>query len=242
MYEVNTSENIEETKDFKDPAPQKPASKVLKRLAFFLLWLLLAIAGSVIAYTFGFDYGYITSKNFAKPVIYAYGYDVIDVTLNFDENTELTCAYPVYDGHWHFNMNSDKFIDADRTYDYLYYEAVSTDDFDLSQGFCVKKEDTVTFLEDALRKMGLNDRESNDFITYWLPDLMQHEFNLISFHNQKYSEYVGLSVDPKPDTLIRVYMVWKGLEGPVDVKSQTIENTAPRQGKTIVEWGGTELK
>ena len=90
--------------------------------------------------------------------------------------------------------------------------------------------------------MGLNDRESNDFITYWLPDLMQHEFNLISFHNQKYSEYVGLSVDPKPDTLIRVYMVWKGLEGPVDVKSQTIENTAPRQGKTIVEWGGTELK
>lgn len=57
MNEVNTSENIEETKDFKDPAPQKPASKVLKRLAFFLLWLLLAIAGAVIACYLGVLYG-----------------------------------------------------------------------------------------------------------------------------------------------------------------------------------------
>ena len=242
MNERNIPETSEDTNELEELVPPKSSGKVIKRLALFLLWLLLAVVVSMKAYSLGFDYGAKEGKNFKKPVIYAYGYDSIDVTLNFDENTKLTCAYPVYDGHWHFNMKSDKFIGVDRAYDYLYYEAVSTDDFDLSQGFCVKREDTITFLEDALRKMGLNDRESNDFITFWLPDMMQHEYNLISFQNQEYAKFVGLTVNPKPDTSIRVYMVWKGLEEPVAVEPQTIECNAFRQGKTIVEWGGTELK
>ena len=214
-------------------------------LCFFLIILGLCIgitAGYYAGYlSYGTAYGYVGDL-MKKPVIYAYGYDTIDVTLDFDENTELTCAYPAYNGHWHFNMSSDKFLDSDRTYDYLYYEAVTTDDFDLSHGFCVKREDTIAFLEDSLRMMGLNDRESNDFITYWLPDLMKHKYNVISFQSKKFEEFVGLTVNPMPDSMIRVYMVWKGVDEPVEVEPQTIECTMPRQGKTIVEWGGTELK
>ena len=57
MNEENISENSEETKVLENPAPQKLVSKVLKRLAFFLLWFLLAIVGSVIAYYLGVLYG-----------------------------------------------------------------------------------------------------------------------------------------------------------------------------------------
>ena len=226
-------------KSMSDP----PLKRRIARL--IVLCVFLGFLGFGIGFIIGNYKGhkdYCTHDLMKKPVIYAYGYDAIDVTLDFDENTKLTCAYPIYDGHWHFSMSSDKFLDSDRTYDYLYYEAITTNSFDLNQGFCVKREDTITFLEDSLRKMGLNDRESNDFITYWLPDLMQHEYNVISFQNREYEELVGLTVNPVPDSMIRVYMVWKGVDKPVEVEPQTIECNAFRQGKTIVEWGGTELK
>ena len=50
-----------------------------------------------------------------------------------------------------------------------------------------------------------------------------------------------LEINPKPKTLIRVMMVWKGLEEKKEVKEQKLEKVK-RKGYTIVEWGGTELK
>ena len=50
-----------------------------------------------------------------------------------------------------------------------------------------------------------------------------------------------LEITPMPDTVIRVLMTFKGLEKPIDVKEQMI-NTPTRNGFTVVEWGGTEIK
>ena len=50
-----------------------------------------------------------------------------------------------------------------------------------------------------------------------------------------------LEITPNPDSVIRVWMSYKGLEGPVDVEEQIIE-TPERTGFTVVEWGGTEIK
>ena len=50
-----------------------------------------------------------------------------------------------------------------------------------------------------------------------------------------------LDVTPVPDTVLRVFVVWRGLDAPVEIEAQTL--TAPtREGFTLVEWGGTELK
>ena len=50
-----------------------------------------------------------------------------------------------------------------------------------------------------------------------------------------------LEISPKPDSTIRVLMIFKGLESPIDVNEQklTIPN---RTGFVTVEWGGTEIK
>ena len=49
-----------------------------------------------------------------------------------------------------------------------------------------------------------------------------------------------LEIEPKPDTVIRVMMVFKGLRMPLEVIEQELE-TPERKGFTVVEWGGTEL-
>ena len=55
-----------------------------------------------------------------------------------------------------------------------------------------------------------------------------------------YTDAARLTIDPAPDTLIRVFLAWKGLEEPVEVPPQGL--TAPeRTGFTAVEWGGAEV-
>ncbi|MBR3180583.1 hypothetical protein IKF63_00695 [Candidatus Saccharibacteria bacterium] len=50
-----------------------------------------------------------------------------------------------------------------------------------------------------------------------------------------------LEVNPKPDTTIRVLMAYQGLDEPESVTEQKLTQ-ARREGYTLVEWGGTEIK
>ena len=68
-----------------------------------------------------------------------------------------------------------------QTYNYLYWEGVSRTEYDFSQGFCVPGRDTAAFLEDTLATLGLNRREANEFIVYWLPHMEGNAYNLIAF-------------------------------------------------------------
>ena len=101
-------------------------------------------------------------------------------------------------------------------------------------------EGTAAFLEDALARLGLTEREANEFIIYWLPRMEGNPYNLISFQTDAYTDAAELTIDPAPDTLIRVFLAWKGLDAPVEVEPQKL--TAPeRAGFTAVEWGGAEV-
>ena len=50
-----------------------------------------------------------------------------------------------------------------------------------------------------------------------------------------------LEITPVPDTVIRVVMEWKGLNKYVEIPQQKL-TTPQRNGFTVVEWGGTEVK
>ena len=49
-----------------------------------------------------------------------------------------------------------------------------------------------------------------------------------------------LEINPKPETLIRINMEFKGIRKPFEVIEQKLEKTE-RKGYTVVEWGGTKL-
>ena len=178
-----------------------------------------------------------------KPVIYLYPEEETDISVNLILDGRLTCTYPAYNDGWTVTASPDGTLtDAKgRTYNYLYWEGETYARYDLSKGFCVKGEDTAVFLEDALEKLGLTRREANEFIVYWLPQMQNNPYNIISFQTGIYTNAAKLAVNPAPDTLIRVFMAWQASDTPVVLENQ--ELSAPdRTGFTVVEWGGAEMK
>ena len=179
----------------------------------------------------------------AKPVIYLYPEKETDVTVKLDYDGELTCTYPAYNEGWTVTASPDGTLtDADgQTYNYLFWEGKDNIAYDFSQGFCVAGSDTAAFLEDALSQLGLTRQEANEFMVYWLPRMEENPYNLIAFQTDTYTDAARLTIDPAPDTLLRVFMAWKPLTDPVEISPQ--ELTAPeRSGFTVVEWGGCQVK
>ena len=178
----------------------------------------------------------------AKPVIYLYPQTDKDVTVLLDYNGDLTCTYPEYQNGWQVTAAPDGTLTTPdgKQYNYLYWEGENHFTADFSQGFVVKGEETASFLEEALSQLGLTPREANEFIVYWLPQMQNSPYNLISFQQEAYTQNAILSVSPQPDTVIRVNMAWKPLEKPIPVEKQTL--SAPeRTGFTLVEWGGVRI-
>ncbi|MBQ4602870.1 MAG: hypothetical protein IJB24_08415 [Clostridia bacterium] len=178
-----------------------------------------------------------------KPVIYLYPEEETEVSVKLKLDGELTCTYPEYKDVWSVTASPDGTLtDAEgQSYNYLYWEGITNVEYVLSKGFCIKGEDTADFLEDALEKLGLNRREANEFIVYWLPLMEHNPYNVISFQTDIYTDAAKLTVTPEPNTLIRVFMAWQGSDEYISLPEQ--ELTAPsRKGFTVVEWGGAELK
>ena len=88
----------------------------------------------------------------------------------------------------------------------------------------------------------MNEREAEEFIVYWLPQLEANKYNFIRFETiDKINKDMPLEINPKPDTLIRVWMEFKGLDKYEEVKEQQLQ-TPERNGFVAVEWGGIKLK
>ena len=177
-----------------------------------------------------------------KPVIYLYPEQETDVSVKLDLAGKLTCTYPEYKDGWKVTAAPDGTLtDAKgQIYSYLYWEGETYTNYDLSKGFCVKGKDTAKFLEDALGNLGLNRKEANEFIVYWLPLMQDNPYNIISFQTDSYTDAAKLNITPSPDTLIRVFMTWQSTDKYLDLPEQQL--SAPeRNGFTVVEWGGTEI-
>ena len=178
-----------------------------------------------------------------KPVIYLYPETRQQITVKLDLKGQLTCTYPEYRDGWTVTADPDGTLTDDKglQYNYLYWEGITENRFDFSQGFCIKGEHTAAFLEYALEKLGLNRREANEFIVYWLPQMEQNPYNLISFQQEAYTDLAKLEITPEPDTLIRVFMAWQPSDSYVNLNPQNL--TAPeRTGFTAIEWGGAKIE
>ena len=179
---------------------------------------------------------------YRKPVIYLYPEETTEVSVEVD--CPLTVTYPTYNEGWTVTAEPDGTLTnhADgREYSYLFWEGEGYGEMDFSDGFVVKGEDTVSFLQDKLSEMGMTPREYNEFIVYWLTYMQDNPYNLISFQWDNYAESAKLNITPEPDNMLRVFMAFKALDEPVEVPEQELP-VLNREGFTVVEWGGTEVK
>ena len=167
--------------------------------------------------------------------------------VNLGNSKNITCSYPVYKNTgWKVKANTNgELVDLEtgRNLYALYYESKSITEYEVeNEGFIVKRENLIAFLEEKLAILGLTEREAEEFIIYWLPKLEVSTYNYIRFAtSEEINENMPLNIDPNPDTIIRVLMTYKGLQEPIEVKEQELV-TPERNGFTVVEWGGTEIK
>ena len=178
-----------------------------------------------------------------KPVIYLYPEKETEVKVQLDYDGTLVCTYPEYDNGWNVVAQPDGTLcdESGKTYSYLFWEGNTDATYDFSRGFVVKGSETAAFLEEKLEELGLNAKEANEFIVYWLPRMQENKYNLITFQTEAYTDVAKLHITPEPDSILRVFMAYKELEKLIEIEEPTI---APfeRKGFTVVEWGGAEVK
>lgn len=192
------------------------------------------------------NYGTIETETISyKPIIYLYPTENTEVSVKLLKDRNLICSYPKYKDEWKVLAQSNgnlKDLATNRQLYSLYYESKCDTEFKVeNEGFIVKSEDTIAFLEEKLSVLGLTEREAEEFIIYWLPKLESNKYNYIRFATyDEINENMPLEINPNPDTIIRVLMTFKGLENPIDVQEQQLK-TPNRIGFVAVEWGGSEI-
>ena len=111
----------------------------------------------------------------------------------------------------------------------------------MNEGFVINSEKAQNFLEEKLKILGLNEKESTDFITYWLPILYQNRLSLCTFQIGNFFENYKLNITPKPETIIRIFLSIKKINSPIEINEQKL-SSIERKGFTVVEWGGSNLE
>lgn len=187
---------------------------------------------------------YYSEYGIAKPIIYLYPEHETEVTIRVGKPQNLTHTYPKYENEWKVLAKPNgelKDLKTGRSLYALYWEGINTVKQNMNEGFIVEGKDTIKFLEEKLEILGLNEREAEEFIVYWLPKLENNKYNFIRFQTEEeINNNMPLEITPKPDTIIRIVMEFKGMEEPIKIQEQEL-STPIRNGFTVVEWGGTEI-
>lgn len=185
---------------------------------------------------------YFDAGGMGKPVIYLYPQKPTQVSVSVTPEQGVFVSEPEMGDGWTVIANSKGalFNLEDRQYyPYLFWEAY-TDPFPVFEdGFVLAQEDLKKFFDAKLAYMGLNAKEITDFEEYWLGVLTEKPYYFIHFVDQKLlDEYAPLNISPKPDSVLRVFFDYEGLDAAKQVPAQKLTPWS-RSGFSVVEWGGS---
>jgi len=214
--------------------------------------------------------------NESKPAIYLYPEEPTKLTLKLNPAGKLTVSDPPYDPQtgWEVIAYPDGSLrrsdlrggPTSQSYPYLFYEAELEKVWVEPKGFIVEGKNLVDFFNQTLPKLGLNNRETRDFINYWMTRLSENQpYYFIHFldndrietlepleitgygirdtgENENHLSPITYHLSPityhLSPTSIRLRAYFKPLDKPMEIESQTLPIPPQRQGFTLVEWGG----
>ncbi len=182
-----------------------------------------------------------------KPVIYIYPQTAMTVRVQLEVAGKYVAQYPKMnrDDGWEVRAqpNGD-LLDprTEKTYAYLFWEAERAEQFviDESKASLVARESVVDFLDKMASAYQLTPRERTDFVSYWMAPMQANAFSMVQFLDVDYTSYAKMRVTPEPDSIIRMFMVFKAATGLERVGNPSMP-TVERRGFTVVEWGGANL-
>jgi len=71
--------------------------------------------------------------------------------------------------------------------------------------------------------------------------MKDNKYNLITFQTTVYENNAKLHINPKPDSVLRVFMAYRALDKYIEIPEQQL-STFSRSGFSVIEWGGTKVK
>ena len=132
-------------------------------------------------------------------------------------------------------------------------------DPDMPTSVLLSFDELVPYLDSVLKSLSLHTSARNDFITYWLPALSRQPYIALRFLPQDaYERAAELHVEPRPDVVTRVFMLFRGVpRDEVDcwtaargrvasVNWQDVVGVQREAWDTslfrVLEWGGMEVR
>lgn len=175
-----------------------------------------------------------------KPAIYLYPQTDTNLKVSVHPVGKLTSSIPEYGDGWNVKAYKNGMLEENgKTYPYLFYEADLTDGYKPDEGWTVAKNDIPERLDSILISLGLNSREKSDFLDYWLPKLKEKPYYFIGLvPSGEVNMKEPLSLSLKPDTFVRIRLLFEGLDAPISVKTPQLPKVT-RNGFTLVDWGGS---
>ena len=174
-----------------------------------------------------------------KPVVYLYPEKTMEVTVKVD--AEITKSDPAYNDGWTAIAEPNGSLTVDgKKYESLYWDGYGNGAYpDInSYGYVVETSKVEPVIRTHLDRLGLNANEIEDFVEYWIPLMPSTKYVRFTWiGTQDMNKMAALDVNPKPDTMIRVFMDYKGVNQYESLKPQNLTKLE-RKGFTLVEWGG----
>jgi len=173
-----------------------------------------------------------------KPVVYLY--PERETAFKVQVGAQMTKTDPVYDGGWTGTAkpNGELTVSGGK-YSYLFWEGLGYGSYPVIDfGRMVARHNVETEIRSDLSGMNLNQKEISDFLEFWMPKMPEAKYVRLSWLTNKEMDVLApMSISPRPQSIIRVFLDFAGSDSILDLKVQNLPKYE-RSGFTAVEWGG----
>lgn len=176
-----------------------------------------------------------------KPADYFYPKEKTNINFDVKPQGQFTYTMPNHEaGGWNFTAFPDgKILYKGQNYPYIYWDAAIPNNLisEPKTGYDVDYTDLSNFLTNLLPRLGLNPKETNEFVNYWSKQLPYSKYYFVGIIPQKEIDTLApLSINPEPDSILRVTLFFKPIAKKTNLSSPIITPFI-RTGYNVVEWG-----
>ena len=173
-----------------------------------------------------------------RPNIYIYPNEEIRliVKVDFPSGGKVIESIPQYKDFWDITVDQNGKIND--TYDYLFYECEMPNLTQKVYGWIIEKSELEEFFINNMTQSGFNQKETNDFIEYWIPMLTESKYyEIYPQYKSTLDKMVVIKYSVEPKSFYRLFYVIKGRDDDqLELLNPSIEK-AKREKYFAVEWG-----
>ncbi len=174
----------------------------------------------------------------AKPVVYLYPEATTTVSVAVD--ALVTKSDPVYSSGWNVIATPEGALQHQGSwYTSLFWDGYGNGTYPtINEGFVVPTNEALEHMAEHLSYMGFTEREIADFTDFWEPHLPRTAYTEFRWLQTADMERLAkLTIQPRPDTLLRAFVEFTGRTSPVVLAPQKLQRIE-RRGFVATEWGG----